>query len=216
MSFRGLVTTLRRAIVLAAIAAVPPALFPAAGYAVSMSPPAAGAPPSEAGEGVKAPVVEAGEANEIVEAEADVEEGEEGERRFAGAGGGANTAGGAGGFKEGPAASAAEAAGRVRISSLRLLRTTVTALAHRAVRASQVRFAFTLSAPARVRVRLARASNRAGEVRWRALPDSVTLAAARGVDRARLHAANVLGAGEYRLTLIAYHGNSRSIIIRVS
>jgi hypothetical protein len=103
-----------------------------------------------------------------------------------------------------------------RISSLKLVRASASALAHRAVRASEIRFAFTLSANARVRVRLARASSRAGEVRWRALPDTVTLSGVRGLNRARLHAGNALLAGEYRLTVAAARGRARSILIRVS
>ena len=104
----------------------------------------------------------------------------------------------------------------VRVSSLKLVRSSAEALAHRAVRVSQVRFAFTLSAAARVRVVLARASDDAGEVRWHALRDTVTLGAARGRNRARLRASGVLSPGEYRLTLLAARGNGRSILIRVS
>lgn len=102
------------------------------------------------------------------------------------------------------------------VSSLKLVRASASALSHRAVHASQIRFAFTLSADARVRVRLARASSRAGEVRWHLLPDTVTLSGVRGLNRARLHASNPLPAGEYRLTVAAARGSARSILIRVS
>jgi len=114
---------------------------------------------------------------------------------------------------EGSAASAGEA--DVRISSLKLVRTSAEALAHRAVRASQICFGFKLSASAHVRASLARASNRAGEVRWRALHDTVTLSGARGSNHARLRAANELGPGEYRLTLAPAEGIARSLLIRV-
>ena len=103
-----------------------------------------------------------------------------------------------------------------RISSLKLVRASASALAHRAVHASEIRFAFTLSAIARVRVRLARASSRAGEVRWHVLPDTVALSGVRGLNRARLHGGNALLAGEYRLTVAAERGSARSILIRVS
>jgi hypothetical protein len=45
--------------------------------------------------------------------------------------------------------------------------------------------------------------------------DSVILAAVRGNNRAGLRANNLLNAGDYRLTLCAAGGGSRSIIIRV-
>ena len=105
---------------------------------------------------------------------------------------------------------------QVRLSSLKLARKSVAAMAHRAVHASQVRFAFTISAAASVEVRLARASARAGEVRWHTLADSLTLSAVRGSNHGRLHAANLLRAGEYRLTLSVTPGISRAIIIRVN
>jgi hypothetical protein len=102
------------------------------------------------------------------------------------------------------------------VSSLKLVRASASALSHHAVRASEIRFAFTLSTSVRVRVQLARASSRAGEVRWRVLPDTVTLTGLQGLNRARLHAANALPAGEYRLTVAAARGSARSILIRVS
>jgi hypothetical protein len=106
-------------------------------------------------------------------------------------------------------------ASQVRLSSLKLARKSVAALAHRAVRASQVRFTFTISAPASVEVRLARGSARAGEVRWHTVADSLTLSAVRGSNHGRLHGANVLRAGEYRLRLSVTPSSSRAIIIRV-
>jgi hypothetical protein len=169
---------------------------------------ASGSETTEAGEGGELPAGERGEgvgnvgrgesaaieAEEEEEAEVELEEGPDG----------------------GPGGHAAHAgAGRVTLSGLRLTRATVAALSHRHVRASQIRFAFTLSSPDKVRVRLARARSREGHLNWSAMADSVTLAAPRGRDRGRLHAANVLAAGGYRLTLSARRGDSRSLIIHI-
>jgi hypothetical protein len=102
-----------------------------------------------------------------------------------------------------------------RVTSLKLVRASTSALSHRAVRASQIRFEFTLSATARVRVRLARASSRAGEVRWRVLAGTFALSGARGINHARLHATDPLPEGEYRLSVATARGSARSILIRV-
>lgn len=171
-----------------------------------------------AGEGVNAPIAvdeAGGEDLEVPNDEAEEEEFLElPAEPSSGAGAqGAGAGGGSTASAEGQVASASEAA--VRLSSLRLERASASALAHHAVHASQIRFAFALSGPAKVRATLARASNSAGEVHWRDLPDSLTLTGAAGVNHAHLHGGRELARGEYRLALIAGRGAARSILIRI-
>lgn len=103
----------------------------------------------------------------------------------------------------------------VKLSDLRLTHSGAAALEHPALRASEIRFAFTLSAGAKVRARLAKDLTHGARAHWHALADSVTLAGVRGHNRARLRASSVLQAGLYRLTLTPLRGAGRSLIIRV-
>jgi hypothetical protein len=188
----------------------------AAEYASARAPVAESAVPAD-GEAVKGPIVNGGEAGagEGVEAPFAEGTGEEEEAEEAGGPTGTSASTRLGEAPPGEVRAGAPGEAPVRVSALRLVRASASALTHREVRASRVRFEFTLSAASEVHVTLARASDRAGEVRWRALPDSRTLTAARGSNRARLHAANVLSAGEYRLTVRADDGAARSVLIRV-
>lgn len=103
----------------------------------------------------------------------------------------------------------------VKLSDLRLTHSSAAALEHPAVRASEIRFAFALSAGAKVRARLAKDLAHGARAHWHALADSVTLAGVRGHNRARLRASSVLPAGVYRLTLTPLRGPGRSLVIRV-
>ncbi len=103
----------------------------------------------------------------------------------------------------------------VKLSDLRLTHSSAAALEHPAVRASEIRFAFALSADAKVRARLAKDLAHGARAHWHALADSLTLAGVRGRNRARLRASSVLPAGVYRLTLTPLRGPGRSLIIRV-
>ena len=187
-------------------------------YAAARTPLTSATEPASPGESAKtSSASESPEEFEGLFAEGEGEEEEEVAEGTSAAGPTGTSASAGGVSGEGLAAgsgSAGEAG--ARISSLKLVRASASALSHRAVQASEIRFAFTLSANARVRVRLARASSRAGEVRWHVLPDTVTLSGVRGLNRARLHGANALPAGEYRLTLAAARGGARSILIRVT
>jgi hypothetical protein len=213
MSSLGLATVRRFAALLAlgALAAAPASPAVAAGGRAPVGPGSTGA-----GETNKPSGGANGETSldgEVIEAPfLEAEEAEEAEA--GGASAGASSAASVG-ENEVFAPSLGQAA-QVRLSSLKLARRSGAAMAHRAVRASQVRFAFTISAATSVQVRLARASARAGEVRWHTLADSLTLSAVRGSNHGRLHAANLLRAGEYRLTLSVTPGISRAIIIRVN
>ena len=76
---------------------------------------------------------------------------------------------------------------------------------------SQVAFAFTLSAPARVGVTLSRLRRVDGRLRWVSAPGGLTLTAARGPGRTHLRGHGTLPAGRYRLTLTPAHGAARSL-----
>ncbi len=111
--------------------------------------------------------------------------------------------------------SAGGGAAVVKLLDLRLVHSSVVALARPDVRPSEIRFSFALSAATKVRVQLAREAARAGKGRWHALADSLALAGVHGHNRARLRAGSTLLAGVYRLTLTPLHGRARSLIIRV-
>ena len=103
------------------------------------------------------------------------------------------------------------------LSGLSLTRGSILALNSVRPRVSQVRFAFTLSGPARVRVRvtLAKLIRARGHTRWRVLPASLTIAANVGRNSHRLGARNALAPGRYRLTLTPAHGAARSIVFQI-
>ena len=54
-----------------------------------------------------------------------------------------------------------------------------------------------------------------GGTHWRALRGSLAFAAARGINRRRLHGVGELTKGTYRLTLVAAGGSSRSLEVHV-
>jgi Subtilase family len=99
----------------------------------------------------------------------------------------------------------------VRLSHLALTARASAVLAHGSPTVAQVAFAFTLSAPARVRVTLSRRVRVDGRLRWVSAPGTLALTAARGRDRDHLHGRGTLLAGYYRLTLTPAHGAARSL-----
>ena len=102
------------------------------------------------------------------------------------------------------------------VSGLALTRTATAALRHLArPKVSRVAFAFTLNVAARVKVTLARLVVVHGRKRWRTLPYSLTLAAAKGRDSAHLSAHGTLAPGRYRLTLAPAHGTARTLTFQV-
>jgi hypothetical protein len=105
----------------------------------------------------------------------------------------------------------------VRLSHLVLTAHASAVFAHGLPTISQVAFAFTLGAPARVRVRvmLSRLVRVDGRLRWDTAPGGFTLAATRGHDRAHLRGRGTLPAGRYRLTLTPAHGAARSLAFRL-
>jgi hypothetical protein len=103
----------------------------------------------------------------------------------------------------------------VRLAHLVLTARASAAIAHGVPPVSQVAFAFTLSAAARVRVTLSRQVRVGGRLRWVAAPGGLALSAGRGRDRAHLRGRGTLPAGGYRLTLTPAHGAARSLEFRL-
>ena len=101
------------------------------------------------------------------------------------------------------------------LSALALTKTATATLSHGKPKVSQVAFAFTLSVAARVQVTLAKLITVHGHKRWKTLPYSLTIAGAKGYDRAHLGVHRVLAPGRYRLTLAPLHGTARTLTFRV-
>jgi Subtilase family len=145
-----------------------------------------------------------------------------------GGGGGETTSGGAGagqltpgggqlsGFQSGAGTSPGRPADTtVRLTRLALTARTSAAIARRLPTLAQVAFAFTLSAPARVRVALSRQTRLHGRLRWGSARGGLTLAVAGGRDHGHLWGRATLAPGRYRLTLSPAHGAARSIVFAV-
>lgn len=98
-----------------------------------------------------------------------------------------------------PVASAPAPSATPVISAFGLTTAGVIALNRRHPRLSQVAFAFTISAPARVRVSIDQRRRVHGRVRWVALRGSLTLNAHAGRNGGRLRGRRRLAAGAYRL-----------------
>ena len=101
------------------------------------------------------------------------------------------------------------------LSRLSLTHNATLALRRNRPLASQLGFAFTIGASARVRVTLAKFVRVQGRARWQLLGDSLTITATRGRNGRRLRAHNPLGAGRYRLTLTPAHAGPRSLSFQV-
>jgi len=139
----------------------------------------------------------------------------------AGASGVSSTSGAPGGSTSPTTASSSSTASTVagqptiKLAAFALTPSALLALNRARPRVSEVGFAFTLSAAARVRVALAKLLEAHGRKRWQTLPYAITLAGARGRDRARLSAHSTLTPGRYRLTLTPAHGTARSIVFQI-
>jgi hypothetical protein len=102
------------------------------------------------------------------------------------------------------------------ISALRLTRSAKAALNRRRPPRSKVGFAFTLNAPARLRVTIYRRVRAHGRLQWKAVSAPTAIAASRGTQNRRLSGSAALSGGQYRLTLAPEHGAARSIAFRVA
>jgi hypothetical protein len=123
-------------------------------------------------------------------------------------------AGGASGASATPTSSVANALVPV-LSGLSLTRGAIAALSHTRPPASRLAFGFTLSAPVRVRVTLAKQVRVRGRKRWQTLPDTLTLAAGKGRDGGRLRGRGALAAGRYRLMLTPARGVARTLVFQI-
>ena len=102
------------------------------------------------------------------------------------------------------------------LSALALTKTATAALRHDGKpKVAQVAFTFTLSLATHVRVTLAKQVKIRGQKRWQTLPYSLTIAAAKGRDSARLSAHGTLAPGRYRLTLAPVHGTARTLVFQI-
>ncbi len=101
------------------------------------------------------------------------------------------------------------------VSALSLTRPAIVALNRKRPKVSKVAFSFTISAPARVRVTIAKRVRVHGRLQWKTISAPFEILAAGGRQSRRLSGRGALAAGRYRLTLTPARGASRSIIFRI-
>jgi hypothetical protein len=102
-----------------------------------------------------------------------------------------------------------------RIFALVLTTRARGALRRGPVTLERLAFSFGLSQATTIHVKLAVRVAGKGGAHWRALRGSLAFAAARGINRRRLHGVGELTKGTYRLTLVAAGGSSRSLEVHV-
>ncbi|HEY7951974.1 MAG TPA: hypothetical protein VID70_03240, partial [Solirubrobacteraceae bacterium] len=107
------------------------------------------------------------------------------------------------------------AGSQLRILNLSLTTAAIVALNRSRAALAKVAFTFALSAPATVRVTLARWVRVHGHWRWVTLPGSNSFAARAGLNHAHLRGRGTLHSGRYRLTLTPAHGIAGSITISI-
>jgi len=103
----------------------------------------------------------------------------------------------------------------IKLTAFALTPSALLALNRARPKVSEVGFAFTLSAAARVRVALAKLLEARGGTRWQVLPDALTFAAVKGRNHRHLTNRDVLAPGRYRLTLTPVHGAARSLVFQI-
>ena len=79
-----------------------------------------------------------------------------------------------------------------------------------------MRFAFILSAAARVRATLAKLVRVHGHNRWVPVPGALTFSAAKGRNQQHLTSSDGLTSGRYRLTLAPQGGAARTLTFQVA
>jgi hypothetical protein len=104
----------------------------------------------------------------------------------------------------------------IKLTAFALTPTALLALNRARPKVSSVRFAFVLSAAARVRATLAKLVRVHGHSRWVSVPGALTFSAAKGRNQRHLTSSDRLASGRYRLTLAPQHGSARSITFRVA
>ena len=103
----------------------------------------------------------------------------------------------------------------VRISTLTLTLKALLALDSNSPKLSQVGFAFTINAPARVSVTLEKRTRTHGHVRWVLVRRGATITAIAGRNTRNLSGGARLKSGSYRLTLTPAHAAARSITFQI-
>jgi hypothetical protein len=101
------------------------------------------------------------------------------------------------------------------VSALSLTRSAITALKHKRPKVSKVGFAFTLNAPSRVRVTIAKRVRVHGRFQWHVISAPLSISAHGGAQTRRLSGRASLPKGSYRLTVTPTHGAARSISFSV-
>jgi hypothetical protein len=103
----------------------------------------------------------------------------------------------------------------LRISTLTLTLKALLALDSNSPKLSQVGFAFTINASARVNVTLEKRTRTHGHVRWVLVRRAATTSAAAGRNTRNLSGGARLKSGSYRLTLTPAHAAARSITFQI-
>jgi hypothetical protein len=148
-----------------------------------------------------------------------------------GSGGGGSTTGGpttavsnasaggkSGGSSSGTTGSSSGASSNqptIKLTGFALTPTALLALNRARPRVSSVRFAFTLSAAARVRATLAKLVLVRGHDRWELVPVTFNFPAVRGRNRRSLTSNRALTPGRYRLTLTPEHGAAHTLKFKI-
>jgi hypothetical protein len=104
----------------------------------------------------------------------------------------------------------------IKLTAFALTPTALLALNRARPKASSVRFAFTLSAAARVRATLAKLVRVHGHNRWVPVPGVLTFSAVEGHNRQHLTSSDGLISGRYRLTLAPQGGAARTLTFQVA
>jgi hypothetical protein len=101
------------------------------------------------------------------------------------------------------------------LSGLSLTHRAIVALNRSRPKVSKVRFAFTLNAPARIRVTISKRVRVHGHVRWKSVSKPFTIAAGSGRQTRGLNGRGALAPGRYELTLTPASGAAKSITFQI-
>ena len=115
----------------------------------------------------------------------------------------------------GPSPSATSSQPTIKLTAFALTPTALLALDRARPKVSSVRFAFTLSAAARVRATLAKLVRVHGHNRWISVAGALTFSAAKGRDQQHLTSSDGLVSGRYRLTLAPQGGAAHTLTFQV-
>jgi hypothetical protein len=103
----------------------------------------------------------------------------------------------------------------IKLTAFALTPTALLALDRARPKISSVRFAFTLSAAARVRATLAKLVRIHGHNRWVPVPGALAFSAVKGRNQQHLTSSHGLASGRYRLALAPQGGAARTLTFQV-